>query len=163
MISNLKNLLLAGLLSILSACASLPEQPQPSPAPAPLEPVNIPVMREGRYTLVELEPSVGQRDLMAQVVVMAVPLSPRFSDATVGDALRHGLRRSGYRLCETAHAFDTLPLPLVHAHLWPMQLRDILAILSGPAWTLQIDEAAREVCFVPRVEEEVSEGTEKLR
>jgi len=33
----------------------------------------IPVVRSGRYTLVELEPAAAQRDLLLQVVEVALP------------------------------------------------------------------------------------------
>jgi len=108
----------------------------------------IPVIRQGRYTLVELEPTAAQRDLLLQVVEVALPQSVQ---ATVGDGLRHVLKRSGWRLCEETAAvkeLDTLPLPAAHLHLGPMTVRDALLTLAGSAWELRMDERARQVCFV---------------
>ena len=68
-----------------------------------------PIVRYGRYTLVEPVPEPAQRDLMRQVVEVVIPPS---LDTNVGDALRHVLRRSGYRLCDTADATALYALPL---------------------------------------------------
>lgn len=107
----------------------------------------VPVVRQGRYTLVELVPEPTQRDLMQQVVEVAIP--PTF-DASVGDAMRHVLRRTGYRLCDAADAtaLYALPLPAAHLRLGPLALRDALLVLAGPAWVLSVDDASRHVCFL---------------
>ena len=110
------------------------------------EPGLIPVARYGRYTLVELVPEPAQRDLLRQVIEISIPPT---LDASVGDALRHVLLRTGYRLCDapdTASLF-TLPLPAAHLRLGPLPLRDALLALAGPAWELSVDDAARAVCF----------------
>ena len=94
---------------------------------APQSPELIPVVRYGRYTLVELVPTAAQRDLLLQVIDVAMPADAR---ATVGDGLRHALQRSGYQLCENAHAvieLYSLPLPAAHLYLGPMTLRDAYA------------------------------------
>jgi len=106
----------------------------------------VPVARAGRYTLIELVPQPAQRDLLRQVVEVSIP--PSF-DASVGDALRHVLLRTGYRLCDSADAAPlyALPLPAAHLHLGPLPLRDALLALAGPAWELSIDDATRQVCF----------------
>ena len=69
--------------------------------------------------------------------------------ASVSDALRHVLRRSGYRLCDgpDTEALNALPLPAAHYHLGPLLLRDALLTLVGPAWDLHVDDGARRVCF----------------
>lgn len=110
------------------------------------EPTLIPVARYGRYTLVELVPEPAQRDLTQQVIEVSIP--PTF-DANVGDALRHVLLRTGYRLCDTteAAALYTLPLPAAHLRLGPLPLRDALLVLAGSAWELSVDDASRSVCF----------------
>ena len=109
----------------------------------------IPVFRYGRYTLVELVPQSAQRDLMQQVVEVAIPST---LDANVGDAMRHVLLRSGYRLCDSAKAMTlyALPLPAAHLRLGPLVLRDALLTLAGPAWDLSVDDVARQVCFQRR-------------
>jgi len=101
-----------------------------------------------RYTLAELAPTAAQRDLLLQVVDVTLPQGVQ---ATVGDGLRHVLKRSGWRLCEASPAvaeLDALPLPAAHRVLEPMMLRDVLLTLAGSAWELRVDERVRQVCFV---------------
>lgn len=121
------------------------------PEPESVSSPTIPVVRDGRYTLIELEPDDGQRDLMRQVIDLTIPAA---AHATVGDALHYVLRRSGYRLCD-AHAdttavLYTLPLPAAHEHLGPITLREALQLLAGPRWALLVDDETREVCFAPQ-------------
>jgi type IV pili sensor histidine kinase/response regulator len=144
--------LLAALLAGGCATTTVPFVPdtieEVTPAPKPETPDLIPVVRYGRYTLVELAPTAAQRDLLLQVVDVVLPEDAR---ATVGDGLRHVLKRSGYQLCETAHAvidLYALPLPAAHLRLGPLTLRDALLTLAGPAWDLQVDDRTRQVCFV---------------
>lgn len=117
-----------------------------SSAPEPT-PELVPVVRYGRYTLVELVPDAAQRDLLLQVVDVAMSDTLH---ATVGDALRYVLLRSGYGLCSKAdvQALHVMPLPAAHYRLGPLVLRDALLTLTGPAWDLQVDDAARRICFV---------------
>ena len=70
-------------------------------------------------------------------------------DASVGDAMRHVLLRSGYRLCDAPEAATlyALPLPAAHLRLGPLMLRDALLTLAGPAWELSVDDLTRQVCF----------------
>jgi len=145
----------AGLLAaaLASGCATTTAPLVPdaiegvSSAPEPEAPEFIPVVRYGRYTLVELAPTAAQRDLLLQTIDVSMPEDAR---ATVGDGLRHVLKRSGYQLCETPSAVTelyALPLPAAHRHLGPMTLRDALLTLAGPAWELHADERARQICF----------------
>ena len=150
--------LLAGFLGLLwsalaGGCATttMPTAPdlieEVSAAPEASAPEFIPVVRYGRYTLVELAPTAAQRDLLLQTIDVSMPEDAR---ATVGDGLRHVLKRSGYQLCETPSAVTelyALPLPAAHRHLGPMTLRDALLTLAGPAWELHADERARQICF----------------
>lgn len=108
----------------------------------------IPLVRYGRYTLVELAPAAAQQDLLLQVIDVAIPDTLH---ASVGDAIRHVLLRSGYQLCERhdVNALLTLPLPVAHYRLGPVVLLDALLTLAGPAWNLQVDEGRRQVCFTP--------------
>ena len=74
--------------------------------------------------------------------------------ATVGEALRHVLQRSGYALCADSAAVDRLfrrPLPAVQHQLGPISLLDALTIIGGPAWRLDIDPVDRTVCYALRV------------
>ncbi|HCF1530102.1 TPA: PilL N-terminal domain-containing protein [Pseudomonas aeruginosa] len=150
-----RRLLGAGLLTaaLASGCATTSTpltHDTAEEAPAALEPAApeyIPVVRYGRYTLVELAPTAAQRDLLLQTIDVSMPANTR---ATVGDGLRHVLKRSGYQLCETTHTvieLYALPLPAAHLHLGPMTLRDALLTLAGPAWDLHADDRARQICF----------------
>jgi len=146
----------ASLLTLpvfISGCATqaVPSTPVVEPIPPVAEPEEslfIPVMRSGRYTLVELEPAASQRDLLLQVVEVALPQGIQ---ATVGNGLRHVLKCTGWRLCEETTAvmeLDALPLPAAHRYLGPMTVRDALLTLVGSAWELRVDERSRQVCFV---------------
>ena len=137
-------------LSLVAACATTPATTSaPSDAAASTEPAfaqSIPVVRSGRYTLVEVAPERAQRDPMEQIVDISIPAT---LTATVGEALRYVLLRTGYRLCEgdeETRALDALPLPAAHLELGPLTLREALKVLIGSARELEIDEAARQVC-----------------
>jgi len=142
----------SGLLlatTLAAGCASAPPSPLASSqtvGSVALPPAYVPVVRYGRYTLVELAPTAAQQNLLLQVVDVAVPDT---LNASVGDALRHVLQRSGYRLCDghDADALLTWPLPAAHYRLGPVVLRDALLTLAGPAWDLQVDHGTRRVCF----------------
>lgn len=143
---------LVAVAIVAAGCSATGE----SPIPAPIQPVSlpleqpdpdfIPVLRQGRYTLVELVPASAQRDLMRQVVQISIAEGRR---RTVGDALRQLLSRSGYKLCAAGDAatLSALPLPAAHHRLGPLMLRDALLTLSGSAWNLQVDDRTRTVCF----------------
>jgi conjugative transfer region protein (TIGR03748 family) len=129
-----------------SATVSEPATPALS-APLVLEPISV--VRQGRYTLVELTPESAQNDLLQQLVEITFPASVIHS---VADAMHYLLLRSGYQTsdeCETTHNFDALPLPAAHMHLGPLTLRDALRVLIGPGWHLTHDDVARTVCFAP--------------
>lgn len=142
---------LALAASLGAGCATTVPSSTPADSSGAVEPAIsqsqfIPVARYGRYTLVELEPTAVQRDLLLQVIEVSLPDTVQ---ATVGDALNHVLRRSGYRLCSgpETDALDALPLPAAHYRIGPMALRDALLTLAGPAWSLHVEEGARVVCF----------------
>lgn len=96
-------LLIAAVL--MSGCATTTPPPKAAPiakpaiAPTKPNPEFVPVVRYGRYTLVELAPASAQQDLLLQVVDVSIPDT---RSATVGDALHHVLLRSGYQLCPGA-------------------------------------------------------------
>ncbi|MBM5580804.1 PilL N-terminal domain-containing protein [Burkholderia pseudomallei] len=152
----LRTIAVATATTCVTACAtSTPPNATPPSIPIathePASPPAIPVIRYGRYTLIELVPDDGQRDLMQQVIDLAIPSA---ANATVGDALHYVLRRSGYRLCDeradTTAVLYALPLPAAHEHLGPITLHDALQRLAGPRWTLLVDDETREVCFAPQ-------------
>lgn len=160
-----KGLLLATTLA--AGCATTPLPPPPVVSSQAVEsvaspPAYVPVVRYGRYTLVELAPAAAQQDLLRQVVDVAIPDTLH---ASVGDALRHILLRSGYRMCDAhdADALLSLPLPVAHYRLGPIVLRDALLTLAGPAWNLRVDDGTRRVCFTqatPAVPEQAQPTTQ---
>ena len=104
-------------------------------------------LRNGRYTLVSTEPTMEQRDLLAQIIDVNIPssLSP-----SVQDALQYVLQRSGYALCPVSASVKVLftrPLPAAHYRLGPIPLHSALQVLAGPAWQLTTDDVSRSVCF----------------
>lgn len=146
------SLLIAAVL--ISGCTTttgltkVPISEEAVTVPESAQPDYIPVIRYGRYTLVELAPLAEQRDLLLQTVDVSIPEN---ASASVADGLRHVLKRSGYQLCHvdsTTTELYVLPLPLAHLHLGPMSLRDALLTLAGSAWELRVDDVARKICFV---------------
>ena len=154
----------------LTGCASALPEKTDKPAEPFVEThqvfaADIPVVRYGRYTLVEITPEQTQRDLLTQVIDVSIPVAQGMTEASVGDAMHYVLQRSGYRLCESALVFDSLPLPVAHNHLGPITLRDALMTLAGSVWTLHIDEMARQVCFISVLQhtENLPEGSEAIQ
>ncbi|CDG22264.1 putative pilL protein (fragment) [Xenorhabdus poinarii G6] len=104
------------------------------------------VVRYGRYLLVSIDPTAAQRDPLAQLIDIHIPVSQH---PTVFDALRYVLRQSGYTLCAPEKNNDILyrqSLPSVHAQLGLVRLRTALQIMAGPAWQLEVDKVQRVVC-----------------
>lgn len=143
--------IIAAMAAVLvGACASTTEETALSPTsmPVPTDEDAREFLRQGRYTLVELRPDAGQRNLLRQIIDLRIPASHA---TTVGDAMRYVLRRSGYQLCEGDPVLATLwglPLPAAHLRLGPLPLSQALQLLAGDAWRLSIDERARQVCFI---------------
>lgn len=103
----------------------------------------------GRYSLLAATPTE------AQVAPLTTMITVQFPDRvrTVGDAVRHLLSQSGYRLAgsgamgpEAAYLFALL-LPAVQRSLGPMPLQRALETLAGPAFRLVEDPVHRLVAF----------------
>ncbi|PRA63207.1 pilus assembly protein [Pseudomonas sp. MYb187] len=122
------------------------------PAALPMPKAQIPAwVRQDRYTLVTTRPTLEQRQPLYQLV--NVQIAPALH-ATIGEALRHVLQRSGYALCADSAAVDRLfrrPLPAVQHQLGPISLLDALTIIGGPAWRLDVNPVDRTVCYALRV------------
>ena len=103
----------------------------------------------GRDSLLSAEPTEAQTDLLGMTVTVHVPAQIQ----TVGKAVGHLLRRSGYRLADReALAPETmgllaLPLPTVHRQLGPMPLRRALEMLAGLTFQLVQDPVHRLIAF----------------
>lgn len=103
----------------------------------------------GRYSLFATTPTEAQADPLQAIITVQFPDAVR----TVGDAMQHVLRQSGYRLAGSeamgsASAYlMALPLPVVHQSLGPMPLTRALDTLAGPAFRLVEDPVHRLVAF----------------
>ncbi len=103
----------------------------------------------GRYSLFAATPTEAQADPLQATITVQFPDAVR----TVGEAIRHVLRQSGYRLAGSeatgsASAYlMALPLPAVHRSLGPMPLKRALDTLAGPAFRLVEDPVHRLVIF----------------
>ncbi len=113
--------------------------------------VNLPAndIPVGRYSLFAATPTEAQVDPLQATVTAQLPETVR----TVGEAVRHLLQPSGFRLAgpevlapEVTYLF-ALPLPDVHRNLGPMPLQQALETLAGPAFRLVEDPAHRLVSF----------------
>ena len=103
----------------------------------------------GRYATVLAAPTLEQVNLLSAIVRVHFPPSV----VSVGQAVEHLLRASGYRLASTAAADPSrrtllnLPLPEPHRVLGPMPLQTTLETLAGPAYRLVEDPVHRLVSF----------------
>jgi conjugative transfer region protein (TIGR03748 family) len=103
----------------------------------------------GRYSLFAVTPSEAQADPLQATITVQFP--DRI--LTLGDAIQHLLKQSGYRLAGTdatgpaAAYLMALPLPAVHRSLGPLPLKRALETLAGPAFYLVEDPVHRLVAF----------------
>lgn len=143
-------------ISLIAGCTNPDISPMVERSDPPLqipEPPQStsPVVRSGRYALVERVPDPTQQDLMQQFIEINLPGAWAVS---VEDALRYVLLRSGYQLCTLqgdASSLAQLPLPAAHLRLGPLSLHDSLLTLVGPGWDMQVNDMARAVCFSSRI------------
>lgn len=105
--------------------------------------------RLARYSTVQPGPSLPQWDPLAARITTTLAASI----TQVGEAIEHLLAPSGYRLVRpgepAVRILMDLPLPAVHRRLGPMPLRQALAVLAGPAFTVREDPIRRQIAIVP--------------
>lgn len=161
----IRQLTTLSLLAVVAGCAQRPpaqtaptfdssrnpELLSPDMYPSGSDNGTDPVVRYGRYTLVNTAPEAEQRDLMAQIIDVSIPANMHPS---VQDAMQYVVNRSGYTLCPSTtdhvNILYTRPLPAAQYKLGPMTLRNTLQVLAGPAWQVKVNEVTRNVCFVLR-------------
>jgi len=103
----------------------------------------------GRYTSIDMSPTVAQSDPMQAVV--EVLFSPSVN--TVGSAIDNLLLDSGYQMAQLSASDPNLPillrqsLPQVHRLIGPSKLITALEFLAGSPWILVIDPVNRLVSF----------------
>lgn len=104
-------------------------------------------MQVGRYSVLRTLPTVEQIDPLAVRVTVRFPESVQ----TIGQAVQHLLRDSGYRMADSSTGASAIllemPLPGVQRSLGPVALRQALAVLGGPAFRLVQDPLHRLVAF----------------
>lgn len=127
-------------------------------------PLHAVEMQVGRYSLLHTRPTVEQADLLSAIVTVRFPEPVR----TVGEAVRHLLQDSGYRLADHRGASLTvllgLSLPGVHRNLGPLTLRQALETLAGPVFRLVQDPVHRlvsfELCTSPATVDKADSGVQ---
>lgn len=169
--SFLVQILWFSLISVflLSGCSSFVVKEKISEPVAQIVPANnpveqIPVIRYGRYRLVEIGAEGPQQDLLSQIIDLTIPALPYKPNPSVADAMRHVLLNSGYQLChtESVSAFESFPLPVAHYRLGPISIRAALSVLAGSGWHLQVDDFNRKVCFTSVQATDHSAGNEPV-
>lgn len=103
----------------------------------------------GRYASLDAVPTMDQTNLLSAPVSVQFPVSV----VVVGQAVKHLLQPSGYRLAPQVVSDSSqanllnLPLPEPHRVLGPMPLQMALETLAGPAFRLVEDPVHRLVSF----------------
>ena len=105
--------------------------------------------RLARYSVETLQPTKAQENLLSVVVTV------RFLQnvSTVGSAIKHLLKGSGYSLAETSNSdpfvnkMYALELPTVHRMIGPVTINRGLRILAGDAWGFIEDPVHRLISF----------------
>lgn len=104
----------------------------------------------GRYTT---QSAVPTPEIAEPLRAMVRIHFPRSLVTSVGDAMRHTLMRTGYRLDEAAvslpgaQEFLALPLPESQRAMGPYTVETILQTLLGPAWVVVQNPVHRSVSF----------------
>lgn len=111
----------------------------------------VPVIRHGRFTLVEVNQVGDEQDLLSHIIEISIPVSLSKQKLSVTDGFNYVLLGSGYQLCNAPAVtkFSKLPLPASHHRMGPMFLNSALKAMAGPTWQMQVDQHNRIVCFVP--------------
>ena len=135
-------------------CASVPAVAQDVDLPAGRI-VDEGQMQVGRYTTtVAAAPETAARPLDVYVQLSY----PRQTVQTVGDAVRHTLLRTGWRLVEPsalapqAANLLNLPLPESQRVVGPYRARTVLEVLTGPNWQWHADPIQRLVWFTVKAD-----------
>ena len=128
-------------------CASVPAVAQDADLPAGRI-VGEGQMQVGRYTTTVAAPP----ETAARPLDVYVQLSyPRQTVQTVGDAVRHTLLRTGWRLVEPSAL--NLPLPESQRVVGPYRARTVLEVLTGPNWQWHEDPIQRLVWFTVKADQ----------
>ena len=137
-------LLAAGLFGIASlSLDTLAGDPSHHPG--------IPGTQVARYSVIQPGPALGQQDLLALTTPRQVPEAI----VTVGGAVEWVLAPSGYRLVGADRLSTAvknllnLPLPDAHRQFEALPLKEIIALLVGPAFVLVQDPVHRLMTFEP--------------
>ncbi|EBL8291871.1 response regulator [Salmonella enterica] len=146
------SLLVTTTVLALTACTpKLPATAQPIPV-IPASPPPVEVVHSARYTLVSLAPAEALRNPLRQIASHTIPTAKKNQKSpTRGDALHRWLAGTGYGLClpvtDDARQLFSSPLPDIQRSPGPLRIDDALKIIAGPAWSTDVDEITRTVCF----------------
>jgi type IV pili sensor histidine kinase/response regulator len=132
-----------GLATLISNISLVAEAGSPPSESAP------PIQKVARYSVIQPSPTPGQQDLLA----VSAPLHIPNDINTVGGALEWVIEGSGLRLADpnrlspdVKHMLN-LPLPNAHRQFQALPLKDVLALLAGPAFVLVHDPVHRLLAF----------------
>ena len=112
------------------------------------------LIQTSRYQTVSHQLKTEQVDLLSPIIQVNFLSEVK----TVGDAINHLLRYSGYSLIESKQQNQDLkntlkkPLPLVDRDLGPVSLQQALELLIGQAFDLDVDPLNRTINFQLRAE-----------
>lgn len=143
----------AAAVLTLSACMPKPVAQPPVPA-TPAPPVSVEVVHTARYTLTAIAPPETLQYPLRQITSHSIP-APKKGRKTPArsDALKLWLSGTGYNLClpvtDDMRRLFTSPLPDSQLAMGPLRTETALQIIAGPAWTINVDEITRTVCFAP--------------
>lgn len=135
----------------LSACTPKPVAQPSVPAP-PVPPVSVAVVHTARYTLTDIAPPETLQYPLRQITRHALPAQGKSRKTPArSDALKLWLSGTGYSLClpvtdDMRLLFNT-PLPDSQLSMGPLRTETALQVIAGPAWTVNVDEITRTVCF----------------
>jgi type IV pili sensor histidine kinase/response regulator len=107
-------------------------------------------IQTGRYTVLTPSPTHEQTHILDVIIHVTLPEEDL---ATVGQAIRYLLKRSGYQLVQPSRLSPDVrslfakPIPRIHRQLGPMPLRDALNTLATPAFRLIDDPVHRVISF----------------
>ncbi len=133
-------------LGLTLSMASLSLTAQESTSPSTL---TTTVTQIARYSVLQPSPALEQQDVLA----VAAPLHIPEEIDTVGGAVEWVLNPSGYRLVSSdqwsTEVKDLLNLPLPNARrrFEALSIKDIIALLVGPAFVLVHDPVHRLMSF----------------
>lgn len=132
------------LLALVACTAPVKKDHADTPQAKPL-----PQVQTGRYSTATVGATAAQVDPLNAIIRTYIPRDIE----SVGDAMVHVLRLTGYRLASpeasdpNVRTLYHLPLPQVQRELGPITVREALTVLAGSPYVLVVDPIHRLVSF----------------